>query len=92
LEQQNIVRKVEETEIIIIPQFSSSSKIIIADDEADKILQIICEEKDKTSNRMGYIIAERIGIEVNPQKICSVEVDGGENGITWIVKVSNCPF
>ena len=36
--------------------------------------------------------SKRIVAEVNPDKICSANVDGGKKGKKWLVKLSNTPL
>lgn len=90
--RREIVRKFGNIQMRIIPDFATDSKITISDEELEKISEIISEENLKSSINCGYIIAERIGKEVNPDVICSVEVEGSEDGTKWVIKLSNIPF
>ena len=90
--ERELVRNIGDIELKIIPNFAINSKITISDEELKKISEIILEEKSKPSKNCGYIIAERICEEVNPDKICSVDVEGSKDGTKWVIKLSNIPF
>lgn len=55
-------------------------------------MKIICYEVRNLTLYTGFIIAKRIVAEVNPDKICSANVDGGKKGKKWLVKLSNNPL
>lgn len=84
------VRTIRDIELTIIRNLAIHSEVSISKDDEEKIAQIICEEKDKSSN-CGYIIAERVAKEVNTE-ICSVDVEGSEDGKRWTIKLSDVPF
>lgn len=90
--ERELVRKIGNIELKIIPNFAINSEITISEEELKKISEIISEEKSKPSKICGYIIAERICKEVNPDKFCSVDVEGSKDGTKWVIKLSNIPF
>lgn len=85
------VRTIRDIELTIIRNLAIHSEVSISKDDEEKIAQIICEEKDKSSSNCGYIIAERVAKEVNTE-ICSVDVEGSEDGKRWTIKLSDVPF
>lgn len=70
-----------------------SDTVQISDDEANKIVEIVCSELNKTLTHItGYTIARRIGEEISPDKICATSVNGGTDGKEWLIKLSNNPL
>ncbi len=69
-----------------------SDTVQISDDEANKIVEIVCSELNKKPTHItGYTIAKRIANEISPDKICATSVNGGTYGKEWLIKLSNNP-
>ncbi len=69
-----------------------SEKVEISAHEVDAIIHIVLNVLETGTNQPGYLIARRIVEEVNPSKICTAKVDGGESGIDWLIQLANHPL
>lgn len=83
----NIVRQIENIQFKIM-----SDTIELSPVEADTIIKIICDELKEVTKQTGNIIAQRICEEVNSKKICTATVNGGTNGMKWLIKLSSNPL
>lgn len=86
-EKKVIVMQVNHMQFKIMSDTIEVSKV-----EADMIVKIICDEMKEVISQTGYFIAQRIVEEVNGEKICTADVDGGTDGKEWLIKVSNNPL
>ena len=83
----SLVRHSEDIQVEI-----RSDTIDISTDEADRILEIICDEVRNPTHKTAFIIAKRIVMEGNSEKICTAKVEGGTTGKNWLVNLSHNPL
>ena len=65
-----------------------SNSVEILDYETDIIVNIVFDELRRVKSNTGQIIAKRI-TKMLSNKICATCVDGGSDGKSWLIKVSN---